>query len=512
MEAYNQPQYENMAIPGLNSVEAGLSPEGWEKDFGDNDGRDSKALRIKQKFNIKSIMGDGQGNRKDDQDSFFDGFDNPEEDWRLQLNKNERKADDEVVSRDWLNDRLLDGDDDTKRFISSGNENDLVSTLKYRPGQDTSDDDGNSNDQGSEYSDDFDSDLDDDDDVQDVVIDDRLNVHESFVRKQQQHQYVTDRDALVQAMAEATNDLNLAEDLIPKNFRLPADVEDDEKFNPDDEWFDEDEFNKLMEETMNGIDDSKGGEAEELDSIPGVANNDFVAFRAHLQQELVNEGSKQKVDVKEARQLFDMMRTYYDEKHANDTPTSDYLDNCIIDESSIVSQHAATNNAESKPSSSMMNSSQVLSTCNDLYDTPVQRHRIPATSGVSNKTTYADDFLKWTDSGNEGIDSSRDAASSSDNKLSEAEPLNPIDVALPRQYTSPLIQSEQEAHIVELQKILPGMPMNRIEKVADEFSRTLGYPSILRLTLAVRENMPEAFSPQCLTRVNLANAKHVMVS
>ena len=54
--------------------------------------------------------------------------------------------------------------------------------------------------------------------------------------------------------------------------------------------------------------------------------------------------------------------------------------------------------------------------------------------------------------------------------------------------------------------------MNRIEKVSDEFARTLGYPSILRLTVAIRENMPEAFSPQCLTRVNLANAKHVMVS
>jgi len=512
MEAYNQPQYENMAIPGLNSVEAGLSPEGWEKDFGDNHGKDSKALRIKQKFNIKSIMGDGQGNRKDDQDSFFDGFDDPDEDWRLQSYGNERKADDEVVSRDWLNDRLLDGDDDMKRFISSGNENDLVSTLKYRPGQDTSDDEGKSNDRGSEFSNDFDSDS-DDDDVQKNDNDDRINVHESFVRKQQQHQSVTDRDALVRAMAEVTNDLNLAEDLIPKDFRLPGDDEDDETFNPDDEWFDEDEFNKLMEETMNGIDDSKGGEAEELDSIPGVASNDFVAFKTHLQQELVNEGSKQKVDAKEARQLFDMMRTYYDEKHANDAPTTDYLENRITDESDrTVSQHAAANKAESKSSSFNMNSPQEVSTRDDLYDAPIQRQRIPVTPGVSNKTMYADDFLEWSDSSNEGIESGRDVASSSNNELNKAEPLNLVDVALPRQYTSPLIQSEQDAHIVELRQILPGMPMNRIEKVADEFSRTLGYPSILRLTLAVRENMPEAFSPQCLTRVNLANAKHVMVS
>ena len=58
-----------------------------------------------------------------------------------------------------------------------------------------------------------------------------------------------------------------------------------------------------MEETMNGIDDSKGGEAEELDSIPGVPTNDFAAFRAHLQRQLVKEGSKIKlIDDKEARQ------------------------------------------------------------------------------------------------------------------------------------------------------------------------------------------------------------------
>jgi hypothetical protein len=249
---------------------------------------------------------------------------------------------------------------------------------------------------------------------------------------------------------------------------------------------------------MNGIDDSKGGEAEELDSIPGVASNDFVAFKTHLQQELVKEGSKQKVDAKEARQLFDMMRTYYDEKHSNDAPTTDYLETRVTDESDrIVSQHAAANKAESKSSS---------------FNMKTQRQRIPVTPGVSNKTMYADDFLEWTDSSNEGIESFRDVAYSTNNELSEAEPLNLVDVALPRQYTSPLIQTEQDAHIVELRQILPGMAMNRIEKVADEFSRTLGYPSILRLTLAVRENMPEAFSPQCLTRVNLSNAKHVMVS
>ena len=66
--AYNRPQMENMAILGVNSVEAGLSPEAWEaEDFHDEEsGKSSKALRKRHKFNIKSIMDDGEGNRKDD--------------------------------------------------------------------------------------------------------------------------------------------------------------------------------------------------------------------------------------------------------------------------------------------------------------------------------------------------------------------------------------------------------------------------------------------------------------
>lgn len=499
IEAYNQPQYENLAIPGLNSVDAGLSPEGWEKDFDDSHGKDSKALRIKQKFNIKKIMGDGHGNRKDDQDSFFDGFDDPDEDWRLQLNRNDRsngRYEEEVVTRDWLSDRLSDGNDGRNELLSTGN--DGISTVKYRPGQDKADD----NDKASvrvkhnsaEYSNDFDSDSDDDDDEE--VIDDGFNVHDSFVSKQhqhQQHQFATDRDALVQAMAEVTNDLKLAEDLIPNDFHLPTDDNDeDDDFNPEDSWFNEDEFNKLMEETMSGIDESKGGEAEELDSIPGVPTNNFAAFRAHLQQELVAEGSTKKVDDREARQLFDMMRTYYDEKHSNDTPISGFVGSRIV---------AETGN---------QNDSQVTSARGQLFDAPVERQRSLAISGVSNKTMYADDFLEWADSRTEEVKSSEDDVASSTKEVSDVESRNTIDVALPRQYMSPLIQGEQDAHIVELRQNLPGMPLNRIEKIADEFSRTLGYPSILRLTLAVRENMPEAFSPQCLTRVNLANAKHVM--
>jgi pentatricopeptide repeat protein len=512
IEAYNQPQYDNMAIPGLNSVEAGLSPEGWEKDFDDSDGKDSKALRKKHKFNIKQIIGDGTGNRKDDQDSFFDGFDDPDEDWRLQLNRGgsvNGEQEDGVVNRDWLNDQLLEDKDDFNRLLSSGD--DGISTMKYRASRITADGDGEVTQNGVEYSNDFDSDSDDDDEGE---INDGLNVHDSFVRKQQR-QPVTDREALVQAMAEVTNDRKMAEDLIPKDFdRLYADNNDDDEgeSDPDDSWFDEDEFNKLMEETMNGIDDSTGGDAEELDSIPGVSTNDFAAFKTHLQKELVSEGSKKNVDDKEARQLFDMMRTYYDEKNAHVTPNPVLVGSHITAETDVInSRNASTNIVEPRLTSMNIEDSRGSNASTDSYRVPLLHHQRTPTKDMSSKTIYADDYIEWANSHAEEIESNIDVTSSEMN-LSETESTNPIDLALPRQYKSPLLQEEVDAHIIELQNNLPGMPINRIEKVADEFSRTLGYPSILRLTLAVRENMPESFSPQCLTRVNLANAKHVMVS
>lgn len=47
IEAYNIPKMKNKAIPGITSVEAGLTAEGWEaEDFDD----DTKQLRKKNKF------------------------------------------------------------------------------------------------------------------------------------------------------------------------------------------------------------------------------------------------------------------------------------------------------------------------------------------------------------------------------------------------------------------------------------------------------------------------------
>ena len=526
MEAYNIPQMENMAIPGLDSVQAGLSPEGWEaEDFDDGSGKTSKALRKKNKFNIKQIMDDGSGNRKDDQESFFDGFDpDDSEDWRLQLRRDENEGGatkrEQEVTRDWLSNQL------GTAALPSGPDDGDTTTVSYKPNQTAEVDGGvpeviKSN---SDYSNDFDSDSDDDDDDSDDEEEQRTP-HDSFLRKQlqQSQQAGTDREALVKAMAEVTNDLQLAEDLIPKDLDLMDDEDEDGDFDPG-SYFDEEAFSKLMDDTERGMDDSKGGDAEELKSIPGIASNDFAAFTAHLKQELISEGSTSNVDETEARQLFDMMRTYFDEGSSSG---DEFLD----DNSEIISsEHTASNQTETSfgdmiDSSSFasmdMARSQLDSLKNDdtlniQHDGTTaqpQMQRISTNSMGSvaaNETIYADDYLEWANSQTETLGVINEVVTS-ENELSEVEqPSATMDVPLPRQYTSPLVQDDEEPHIKELQEHLPGLPMNRIEKVSDEFARTLAYPSILRLTVAVRENMPEAFSPQCLTRVNLANAKHVM--
>lgn len=515
MEAYNLPQMENMAIPNLNSVEAGLSPEGWQaEDFDDPSGKTSKALRKKHKFRVQQIMGDGYGNRKDDQDSFFDGFDpDDDQDWRLQLRRELNGIDGQdgqlqlggggeepEVTRDWLSERLFDKKE--RNIMAGFNEEDgTVSTMTYRVKDGATKVDGESDEL---YGNDFDSDSDDDDDV-DSDSEDEMDdsVEDTPLRPA-----TTDRDVLVKAMAEVTDDVDLADDLIPKGLGLDGNDDDEDM-----DYFDEDAFAKLLEDTERGIDDSRGGDAEELSSIPGVSTNDFYAFKAHLEAEARAEGLSQGVEEGEARQLFDMMRTYYDEGTMQAAQNSKLLGNDDSFESDEALMEGTGSSFSYAPVDTVARTFNAPAQTQNDGPTP-QMQKAAASMGMSHQTMYADDYIQWASSqaGLAAEASSIMTASSSEKEVSQTE-ATPLDIPLPKQYNiSPLDEDAEDPHIIELQQTLPGMPMNRIEKISDEFARVLGYPSILRLTLAVRENMPEAFSPQCLARVNLTNARHVMVS
>ena len=436
IEAYNIPQKANMAIPGISSVEAGLTPEGWEKDFSEEDDRDSKKLRKKHKFSIKKIMDDGFGNRIDELDSFFDSDVNPEE-----VVQND-DTDDEV-QRDWLID---DNTANELLGISSGDEDDDeddgIMTMEYSPSKSSSVDNDNF----------FDDDSDSEDEME---SDDEDDSHE--------------QDALIQALTRTTvaGEPKLAKDLGP--------TIDDNDFDPDD-YLDEEEFNKLMDDTMHGMDDSKGGDAEELKKIPGVVSNDFVAFKRHLQAELDAEGSSQDVSEEESRQLFDMMRTYFEDGNDIMSPSIEPFDNSIPSEPQPMPEAKRSWDATTKPK----------------------------------ETMYADDYIEWANSQDAQAQSIGSVAEQS-REVSTFEQSNTFvtATATDKQQMLPKQLQEDNYHISELQQALPGMPMSRLEKISEEFERVLSYPSILRLAVAVRENMPDAFSPQCLVRKNLADAKFV---
>lgn len=61
IESYNIPKMKNKAIQGIDSVEAGLTAEGWEAEVFDDD---TKQLRKKNKFRLQQIADDGEGNRR----------------------------------------------------------------------------------------------------------------------------------------------------------------------------------------------------------------------------------------------------------------------------------------------------------------------------------------------------------------------------------------------------------------------------------------------------------------
>jgi len=446
IEAYNIPQKANMAIPGVSSVDAGLTPEGWEAESFEDDDRNSKQLRKKHKFNIKKIMDDGYGNRRDEMDSFFNFDPNPEEVVRNDDTDNE-------VSRDWLiGDNITDNIADELLGISSDNEDgdddeeDGITTLEYRPSERSSLDNVDDN-----Y---FDDDSDSEDEMESDDDDDVSN----------------EQDALIQALTStrSTDETKLAKDL-----GAAIDDKEDGDFDPDD-YFDEEEFNKLLDDTMRGMDDSKGGDAEELKQIPGVASNDFAAFKRHIQEELAAEGSSHDVSEEESRQLFDMMRTYFEDKNDNSSPAFEPYDNSFPSESQPI--------PEAK--------------------------RSWETKTMSKETIYADDYIEWANSQDEQTQRLGSAAQQSKN-ISIIDQSNTVVDTTGKQQMLPSQLEQDNFHISELQQALPGMPMSRLEKISEEFERVLSYPSILRLSVAVRENMPDAFSPQCLVRKNLADAKFV---
>ena len=274
---------------------------------------------------------------------------------------------------------------------------------------------------------------------------------------------------------------------------------------------DEDEFNKLMEDTMRGMDGIDDEEDEDLKSIPGVVTNDYKAFRAHVEAELREEGSNQEVDEEETRQLFDMIRTHYTDRI--DIPDADFSESGEVHDysSSLLSAESDEGNIDmssGRATSDLPSGSLSTSKQGDFMQPQMIMDPTYAHMNMAKETMYADDFLEMTSANSHQIHASSEStlATAEDASLRSTESKMSFDMTPQRERNVTL---KERDHITELQELLPGLPMTRINKVSNEFAAVLGYPSVLKLALALRENMPDAFGPQCLTRKNLANAKHL---
>lgn len=464
IESYNIPKMKNMAIPGITSVEAGLTAEGWEEEeFDDN----TKQLRKKNKFRVQQIADDGEGNRRDDMDPMFDGYD-PDPDVMIRQNNVPLLGSGQHPTRDWLS-RITGEPSKQQRLESNYN----LPSPEDNSDLDSSDDD---------FDDDF------------MSLEDKLAKARSELSDDDEDFNAFFEESMRQLEAANLND-NKADGIIGA---------DD---NDLDGLIDEEEFDRMMNETMRGMDDTDE-DADDLSKIPGVATNDYSAFRAHLVEELREEGSNHNVNEEETRQLFEMMRTHFTD--TSSIPDADFSDSKLTpDSNDSSSSFYGSGDDIYKDIPSIQDPSNQAPNSNSVsYEPMMQPQMQPGTPDSSNKMMYADDFLEMISSNAQHAqtdsESSLDTTSESDVTVSDGE--SSMQMALQRER---MLSAQEDEHITELKELLPGLPQSRIEKIADEFQAVLGYPSVLKLALVLRENMPDEFGPQCLIRKNLMNAEYL---
>ena len=79
---------------------------------------------------------------------------------------------------------------------------------------------------------------------------------------------------------------------------------------------------------------------------------------------------------------------------------------------------------------------------------------------------------------------------------------------LEKESSSPRTRAEQIQQ--ELRETLPGLPDKRIKQLQEQFTKTLGDPSLLRLVPILRETMPDYVNLSWLKRKNLRDAQTAM--
>lgn len=241
-----------------------------------------------------------------------------------------------------------------------------------------------------------------------------------------------------------------------------------------------------------------------------VDKADFSEFYAELMSELAQSGeSSEGVGEDEARELFFAMRDEFNQfmnvgseesveklgvesnSDAFRKKRDDRLNTVTVDRATTLTPIAPSNNAVSSDSSEMSKwATQQMST--------------PVDARPSGRATVTIDPAVFY--------SPEDDSSSLSNRLVLPEGMKVLDGAFTE--TVEVVDDDAAAQdmreIGELRELLPAFSDRRLRKILRTFEKSLGTPSLLDLTLVVREQMPDYLTATWLKQMSALTARYVV--
>ena len=271
---------------------------------------------------------------------------------------------------------------------------------------------------------------------------------------------------------------------------------------------------------------------------------DFESFYAGLQQEMAEAGENETVDVDEARELFEMLRSVEGDGDNNESspplqardtisassddrdvdPSSDEFQRLYskLEQEMATEKSDELSDEDDKPEQSFDElfadyfgdaenkdvSSKQEGTLAELGSISMKRKEVgPLVADpllAEHPSTFQEYGVRTMEATTEGRGDVSDAPSpfgTNSAEIVSAENDTAYDIADASEEpvnAEPISRQEQVQQ--ELREMLPGLPERRIKQLEEQFAKTPGDPSLLRLVPILRETMPDY--------VNLAWLKH----
>lgn len=238
-------------------------------------------------------------------------------------------------------------------------------------------------------------------------------------------------------------------------------------------------FNRCLSHIVKFISSEQsesGNVRDEISSLEANESMPFEQFYDELKEEAKRNGMDQELTEEEIREFYEIMQK------------EDLVDEDVHGDS------AGSLLESGKPFDSFRNAQTIPS------DKELLKENGAVSSPGSNEATATSKSLNEKDESEvNAVESAIALMERSSNNMSSAESTDLMS-----------IDADEMAKISELQTALPGMPLHRLRKIAEAFSGTLSYPSMLTLVPLLRETMPDTLTSGWLKRTNTRNAEFVL--